>query len=87
MMEPPPGFLPPGFDHEAWRKRRALEHMRQQHERHAQFFPPHERPLYIMEQDHLKPLSVQASMNQRPFPGDLPPRGEKSLGKVRYEEM
>lgn len=87
MMDPPPGFLPPGFDHEAWRKRRALEHMRQQHERHAQFFSPHERPFYIMEQDHLKPLSVQASMNQRPFPGDLPPRGEKSLGKVGYEEL
>ncbi|XP_028410043.1 uncharacterized protein LOC114532680 isoform X2 [Dendronephthya gigantea] len=81
MMEPPGLLPPPGFDHEAWRKRRALEHMRQQHERHAQFLSPHERPLYIMEQDHFKPLSVQASMSQRQYPGDLPLRGEKTLGK------
>lgn len=86
MMEPP-GLLPPGFDHEAWRKRRALEHMRQQHERHAQFLSPHERPLYIMEQDHFKPLSVQASMSQRQYPGDLPLRGEKILGKVKHRVM
>ena len=86
MMEAP-GFMPPGFDHEAWRKRRALEHMRQQHERHAHYFSPHESPLYIMEQDHLKPLSVQASMSQRPYPGDLHPRGEKNPGKVRDEAI
>lgn len=78
------GMIPPGFDHEVWRKRRALEHMRQQHERHSQFYPPpqHDRPLYIVEQDHLKPLSVQASIGQRTCPGDLPPRGERNPGKV-----
>ena len=80
-MVEPSGLIPPGFDNEIWRKRRAMEHLRQQHERHTHFFSPHDRPLYIMEQE--KPLSSQTGLPTRSFPGDLTQARENNLGKVK----
>ena len=71
------GMVPPGFDHETWRKRRAMEHLRQQHERH--FFPSHERPLYITEQDHLTPAQTTS---QRPYLPDLTQQNRENFAKV-----
>lgn len=81
-MVEPHGLIPPGFDQETWRKRRAMEHLRQQHERHTHFFSPRDRPLYVMEQDQLKPLSGQMSLQQRSYGGDLQHAREKNLEKV-----